>query len=743
MNWLHKFNLKSIQIKITLWAGLCLFLAAAVIIAYSAIELRNAAIDAAKDEALAIAKYESREIKAEIEVALDAARTLAQALSAVQDPQNPALLSRDQVNAMLRQVTANNPQFIGTFTLWEPNAFDGQDALYAGQAPYDHTGRFIAYWNRNEQGNIQVETPVDYEITGPGDYYQLPKRTRQECITEPYVYPVQGKEVLMTSVVVPIIVDGQFYGIAGIDIGLEFLQELADGAHIFGGAGELVLISNAGTLAGVTGRPDLVGQSAQAVHTDFEKDLPSIQEGQEIIETMDDEMEIFVPIEFGQTQTPWSVNLLLPYSEITAQATASMWRLVGIGVALAGAALILLWFMAGQIAKPIKETTHVAQAVSAGNLDVKAQVTSKDETGVLADAFNHMVEQLRAMLRKEKQQRQYIEAFVDTYVDFVTGVAQGNLNERLDMDGDKWQDERTDEPLVVLGHNLNSMADNLRDMTMQTKESASQLSSAAAEIMAATTQQASSASEQSAAITQTTTTVDEVKTIAEQSVVRAQEVADSSQRTVEVSRAGQQAVQETIASMAQIKTRVEGIAENILALSEQTQQIGEIIATVNDIAAQSNMLALNASVEAARAGEHGKGFAVVAVEVRNLAEQSRQATAQIKAILSDIQRATNATVMATEEGTKGVDEGVQLAAQTKAAIQQLSGAIDESAQVAMQVVAGGQQQASGVEQVALAMQNINQATTQSLASTRQAEQAAQDLNELARSLIETVEHYEL
>jgi methyl-accepting chemotaxis protein len=237
--------------------------------------------------------------------------------------------------------------------------------------------------------------------------------------------------------------------------------------------------------------------------------------------------------------------------------------------------------------------------------------------------------------------------------------------------------------------------------------------------------------------------VDEVRTIAEQSVTRAREVAEAAKHTVQVSRSGQDSVQETIGSMAQIKARVEGIAENILALSEQTQQIGEIIATVNEIAAQSNMLALNASVEAARAGEHGKGFAVVAVEVRNLAEQSRAATAQVKAILSDIQRATNATVMATEEGTKGVDAGVALAAQTQGVIVQLSGAIQDSAQAALQMVAGGQQQASGVEQIAVAMRNINQATVQGMASTRQAEKAAQDLNQLARNLGEIVERYQL
>jgi methyl-accepting chemotaxis protein len=316
-------------------------------------------------------------------------------------------------------------------------------------------------------------------------------------------------------------------------------------------------------------------------------------------------------------------------------------------------------------------------------------------------------------------------------------ATQASLKQRVEIE----QEQR--EQLQHLMNSEQEQREQLQHILAQVREAANNLDSAVTEILAATTQQATGANEQSAAISQTTTTVDEVKVISEQAVQRAQEVVDASQRTVRVSRSGEEAVQETVGSMAQIKARVEGIAENILALSAQTQQIGEIIATVNDIAAQSNMLALNASVEAARAGEHGKGFAVVAAEVRNLAEQSKQATMQVRAILSDIQDGINATVMATEEGTKVVDQGLELAGQTGAVIEQLGSTIDEAAQAAMQMRAGGQQQATGVEQIALAMQNINQATTQSLASTRQAEKAAQDLNNLARSLTEVVERYQL
>ncbi len=364
----------------------------------------------------------------------------------------------------------------------------------------------------------------------------------------------------------------------------------------------------------------------------------------------------------------------------------------------------------------------LAQSALEGKLTVRAD--AKRHQGDYRQIVQGMNETLDAVIGPLNMAAEYVDRIA-------RGEVPGQINSRYKGDFD------------VLVNNLNRLSERLREMLSALTVAGNNLNTAAAEILAATTQQASGATEQSAAISQTTTTVQEVKAITEQGSNRAQEVASSSQRTVEVSRTGQKAMQDTIESMAQIKDRVESIAENILALSDQTQQIGEIIATVNEIASQSNMLALNASVEAARAGEHGKGFAVVAMEVRNLAEASKQATSQVKAILSEIQKATNTTVMATEEGTKGVEKGVQLAAQAREAIEQLGSVITESAQIAMQMMAGNQQQLTGIEQIALAMQNINQVTVQSLASTRQAEKSAQNLNDLARDMSTTVAQYRL
>jgi len=180
---------------------------------------------------------------------------------------------------------------------------------------------------------------------------------------------------------------------------------------------------------------------------------------------------------------------------------------------------------------------------------------------------------------------------------------------------------------------------------------------------------------------------------------------------------------------------LEDAVEAVYAIAPALKVFGDsLIATVNDVAEQSNLLAVNAAIEAAKAGEAGRGFAVVAAEVKALAEQSKQATAQVRGILGEIQRATQAAVMAAEQGVKASEAGAGVAGRAGEAIRLLSESLTESAQAAQQIVVSVEQQSVGMDQVALAMQNIQQASAQNLASTRQVDRAAQDLNELAREL---------
>jgi len=162
---------------------------------------------------------------------------------------------------------------------------------------------------------------------------------------------------------------------------------------------------------------------------------------------------------------------------------------------------------------------------------------------------------------------------------------------------------------------------------------------------------------------------------------------------------------------------------------------------VNDPAEQSNVLAVNAAIEAARAGEQGKGFGVVAQEIRSLASQSKQATTQVRGILFEIQKAIGSAVMATEQGSKAVEEGVTLSRRAGEAIDILAGSVAEATDAAVQIVASSQQQFLGMDQVVSAMANIQEAMLQMSAGTQQTEKTVHDLQTVSARLQQIVEFY--
>ena len=311
-----------------------------------------------------------------------------------------------------------------------------------------------------------------------------------------------------------------------------------------------------------------------------------------------------------------------------------------------------------------------------------------------------------------------------------------------DLTGSVPADSRADE-VGDLARAFRAMVEKLRQTTREINEGVSVLASSSSEILATTTQVASGAAETASAVSETTATVEEVKQAAQVASQKARSVSESAQRATQTSQAGRKSVEDAMQGMQRIQEQMESIAESIVRLSEQSQAIGEIIATVNDLSEQSNLLAVNAAIEANKAGEQGKGFVVVAQEVKSLAEQSKQATAQVRTILGDIQRATGAAVLATEQGGKAVQAGVKQTAETGEAIRLLTDSIAEAAQAATQIAASSQQQMVGMDQVALAMENIKRASVQNMSGTRQAEIAAQGLHELGQKLQQIAAQYKV
>ena len=302
--------------------------------------------------------------------------------------------------------------------------------------------------------------------------------------------------------------------------------------------------------------------------------------------------------------------------------------------------------------------------------------------------------------------------------------------------------ERRDE-VGILNQAFCLMVETLRKSIKDIIEGVNSLGSTASEILASTIQVASGAAETASAINETTTTVEEVRQAVRLSSQKASRVSENAQKVVQVTQAGQKAVDETINGMHEIQNQMESVANTIVRLSEQSQQIGGIIALVTDVADQSNLLAVNAAIEAARAGEQGKGFAVVAQEIKSLAQQSKQATIEVRNILNDIQKATSAAVMATEQTSKAVEIGVKQSTQAGEAIKILAESSGKAVDAATQIVASSQQQEVGMDQIGLAMNNINQAGTENAASMVQTEKAAKNLNELGQKLKLLVEQYKI
>ncbi|MDX1755519.1 MAG: methyl-accepting chemotaxis protein [Marinobacter sp.] len=376
--------------------------------------------------------------------------------------------------------------------------------------------------------------------------------------------------------------------------------------------------------------------------------------------------------------------------------------------------VVLIWLTTRAIARPLGQLTQWADRIADGDLMAESSLEERrDEVGALGLAFGRMGDYLRELAEKAEQ------------------IAQGDLTVVV----------TPRSPQDVLGNTFNSMVANLQQLAAELQEGTSVLATSSQEILSSTSQVSSSAQETATSISEITTTVEEVKQTASVASQKAKHVTDAAQRTVKVSQEGRQSVESFIQSMAGIREQMQAVADSIVRLSEQSQAIGDIVASVSDLAEQSNLLGVNASIEAVKAGEHGKGFSVVAQEVKTLAAQSRQATAQVRTILMDIQKAMSKAVMVVEQSDKSVEVGFQQVKASGETIRALEASIDESSGAALQIASSSQQQLVGMDQIAVAMENIKQASQDNVEGTRQSEQAARNLTELGQRLKERVAQF--
>lgn len=403
----------SLRIKLLLW--MVSIILVGFLITVGVLTQRAASLQQTQTKAYAqqLANRNALEISSQIEKALHSARHLAETLSSLKSAN---LVDRERANLMLKGILAANPDFLGVWTGWEPNAFDGLDKQNINKLGTDTTGRFIPYWNRGG-GKIQVEALIDYEVPGAGDYYVLPRKTGKEVIIEPYIYPVNGQNMLITSLVVPIFYEDRFVGVAGIDIALDTIQEKIGKLHIYEN-GYASLISNGGLIVGdrdaatvgqttakiglseTAGNAIKAGQPYQVVETDSR-----IQNGATV-------ERIFTPINIGQTGTPWSLVATLPESEILASIHELRVIAAALGlVSILIVSIALIILLEKLVLKPIggepTEAASIANRVAQGDLTYSIKVDAGDTDSLMAQLKN-MQNGLLSMVQRVRQSAQNV-----------------------------------------------------------------------------------------------------------------------------------------------------------------------------------------------------------------------------------------------------------------------------------------------------------------------------------------------
>ncbi|OJF90404.1 methyl-accepting chemotaxis protein [Pararhizobium antarcticum] len=680
-------------------------------ISYSEVKRRSVA------EMTAEAQMTAADIETRMAKGLQLVQGLQSTFSAMQIS---GTADRSAADALLRKNLEDNPDALGVWSGWQPNAFDGKDAEFAGKPDHDASGRYVPYWVRSG-ADIIVTPLVDYDTPGPGDFYQLPFTQQKTVVIEPYKYKVDGKDVLMTTLVGPVTVGGKQLGVTGIDIALDNLTAGLAAVKPLGD-GNVALISQGGSFISHV-NADNLGKTLKDSDVDAKAWQQLIANPGQPIETVVKDgtrfLSIAVPVPL-LADTSWYAVVSVPQATVFAYLTHMAWISVAI-IGLASALLVLLGVLISRrFRMRVEGVVRATGDIARGNTGIVIpDVDRKDEIGdmarslaVLRDAaitkerLETEAEQNRTMGEEERQRR--VADAADSERQMRLAVSELGAGLQRLADGDVTF--RLSTPFIgtldALREDFNTSVSKLQQALQSVGINAQAIQAGSAEIRSAADDLAKRTEQQAASVEQTAAALDEITASVKDSTLRAEEA----NQLVAKARAGAQT------SSGVVRNAIEAVGQ----IESSSQEISNIIGVIDEIAFQTNLLALNAGVEAARAGDAGKGFAVVAQEVRELAQRSATAAKEIKALIS-------------KSGNQ-VKTGVALVGEAGKALDVIVHEVDEINLRVISIVEAAREQSIGLNDINRAVNVMDQGTQQNAAMVEEQTAASHSLAAEASAL---------